>query len=106
MYQPEQTGAITSSFSDDPDMTELIEMFVDELPERIDAVRRAMDEQSWDTLRTLSHQLKGAAPGYGFGPVGDAAAELERLVKDTADAEQIRDAVDSLLAVCGRVSKD
>ena len=95
---------ITSSFSHDADMVELIEMFVDELPDRVAALNDAFESESWDTLKTLSHQLKGAAPGYGFEPVGTAAAEVERLLKSSPAADELNDAVQSLLAVCKRVA--
>tara|TARA_Y100001933_G_scaffold164328_1_gene162636 strand:- start:517 stop:891 length:375 start_codon:yes stop_codon:yes gene_type:complete len=104
MHRSDATEPITSSFADDAEMVELIEIFVSELPDRMQAVSNAYTAQNWDTLRTLAHQLKGAAPGYGFEPVGAAAADLEQLLKDGLAADDLSDAVESLLAICKRVA--
>jgi HPt (histidine-containing phosphotransfer) domain-containing protein len=104
MTSSDPSSTITSSFRHDQDMIELIGMFVDELPDRVAAVNEAYETENWSILRTLSHQLKGAAPGYGFEPVGLAAGEVERLLKNAPAADELRDAVESLLAVCKRVA--
>lgn len=58
-------------------MRELVQMFVDELPERMAAIQTAVQAGQFETAATLCHQLKGAAGGYGFPTITDAAAEVE-----------------------------
>jgi HPt (histidine-containing phosphotransfer) domain-containing protein len=71
---------VFSEFANDPDMCELVETFADEMPEKISRFESAIADQKLDELRRLAHQLKGAAGGYGFGVVGEAAGRLEELL--------------------------
>ncbi|MBT6497087.1 MAG: response regulator, partial [Planctomycetaceae bacterium] len=79
--QQHQPAALVSELADDEDMLELVEMFVGELPERIAAIERSIDEQDLETLGVLAHQLKGAAGGYGFPTMTDAARLLDASMK-------------------------
>ena len=105
MADPQSDNPITSIYATDDEMAELVEFFVDELPERIATFAEALDAENWETVRTISHQLKGAAPGYGFESVGEAAGKVERLVIDQASVDQTNEAARSFIALCGRVAK-
>lgn len=98
-----------SDFCDDPDMRELVELFVSELPDRVEAVRSAASAGDPETLTRLAHQLKGAGSGYGFAPISDAAGRLERELGGL-DAANVADAVnhvarevDELVEICQRI---
>lgn len=98
-------GRVRSVFADDPAMAELIELFVGELPNRVSAMRAAAVEGRLDDLRHLAHQLKGAAGGYGFSPVSEAAAQVETPLRNgTFDLDSVRSKVDDLVELCGRVT--
>jgi HPt (histidine-containing phosphotransfer) domain-containing protein len=66
-----------SSMADDPLLAGLIPGFVDALEARVAAMHVARAEGRLEDLKVLAHQLKGAAGGYGFKPISDAARELE-----------------------------
>lgn len=70
-----------SEFAGDPDMRELLEMFVSELPGRVAAIEQAVRASDKEAVKRLSHQLKGAGGGYGFMPITDVAAQVEQMVK-------------------------
>ena len=96
---------LLSSFADDPDMQELIDLFISDLSERIDLIAQSAESSDYDRLRTIAHQLKGAAAGYGYAPIGDAARELEltlKLSSPTLDEQTIREQTDDLLDICRR----
>ncbi|QDU73009.1 Hpt domain-containing protein [Mucisphaera calidilacus] len=93
---------LLSEFADDPDMRELVEMFVEELPGRVSSIEAALAEGLLEDLARLSHQLKGAAGGYGFMPITDAAREVEALAKSGAELDALRGEVDALLGLCRR----
>ena len=76
---------LISSLASDPDMAELVDMFLEELPQRLTTLTSAVDGGDVDTLRRLAHQLKGAAGGYGFETIGSAAGSLEALIKASGD---------------------
>lgn len=71
------TGPIHSQFAGDPEMKELIELFLSELPVRIETLRAAHAAGDSVALRRLAHQLRGASAGYGFPTLGTAAGEVE-----------------------------
>lgn len=70
-------------------MRELVAWFIGDLEKRVSAIRSACDDHDAARLRVLAHQLAGAASGYGFDEIGDAAREVEgriRLTTERSDA--------------------
>ncbi|HEY8141243.1 MAG TPA: ATP-binding protein, partial [Kofleriaceae bacterium] len=68
---------LTSDMADDEDMAALVAQFVATVPERIGALRAANVTGDRSCLARLAHQLKGAAGGYGFPRISEAASVLE-----------------------------
>jgi len=98
-----QSEPLYSSFGTDPELGEIVELFVEEMPDRIQMLIDQYDANDWHGLRRTAHQLKGAAGSYGFDEISPRAARLERFLGDDEPEEQIRSAVEELIAVCGRV---
>ncbi len=97
-------GPIRSEMSSDADMLEIIQMFVDEMPERVAALEDAWRVHDTEALTRVAHQLKGASPGYGYSSVGDAAAILERSLKSAdQDLSSVQAQFDHLIDLCSRV---
>ncbi len=95
--------AICSQYGDDPDMIEIVEMFVRELPQRVRALRDAYEDDNRGALRTLSHQLKGSAPGYGFPSIGEVAGRLEATLRESGvEGDAVRGQLEDLIALCER----
>jgi len=97
-----ETEPLYSSLGDDPDLAEIVELFVDEMPERVSSILRLFDASDWDELRRIAHQLKGAAGSYGFDAISPEAMRLEGVLLRGATEEEIRDAVDDLVDLCRR----
>ncbi len=97
-----QDEFIDSEFADDPDMVDIVNLFVAGLPERASSLRAAMADGRHDDLKRLAHQLKGAAGGYGFAPITIAAGELELCLLRHDTAERVRASADRLIRVCAR----
>lgn len=74
---PQPQKPLRSVYSNDPEMRELVDFFVEDLTRRVHAMRAALDCFDVARLRALAHQLSGTASGYGFPPIGDAARALE-----------------------------
>lgn len=85
-------------------MVELVEMFVDGLPDRVTALEKALADQDLETIRTLAHQLKGAGSGYGFPSITEAAEALESTAKTEQDLDQLDKQVRELADICTRVT--
>ncbi len=96
-----------SSYADDEDMLELVEMFVAELPDRMASVTAALDGGDYDQLQVYAHQLKGSAGSYGFQSITDAAAGLEDALKSGSPNPAIlKPHADALLDLLDRASAD
>ena len=95
--------ALYSTLAEDPDLAEIVEMFVDEMPERIEQILNCFESEDWTGLQRASHQLKGAAGSYGFPSITPCAGILEAAVRQTRPEEEIRKAVDELVAMCRSV---
>jgi CheY-like chemotaxis protein/HPt (histidine-containing phosphotransfer) domain-containing protein len=99
---PPVVDAIGSQFADDKDMAEVIASFVQQLPQRCQAMREALNHNDFPSLGRLAHQLKGAGGSYGYACLTDAARELESYAKGE-DAEAAMLALNRLSHMCERV---
>jgi HPt (histidine-containing phosphotransfer) domain-containing protein len=98
------SGPIHSDLASDADMLEIIQMFVDEMPERVARLEEAWHESNIDSLARIAHQLKGASAGYGYSAVGDAAAALESSLKSADhDLSSVQSQFEELINLCTRV---
>ncbi|MBL8763337.1 MAG: Hpt domain-containing protein [Phycisphaerae bacterium] len=100
---------IFSQFAQDPEMREIVGLFINEMPTRIAAMRSAWEGQRLEELRRLAHQLKGAGGGYGFPDLGSAAGGLESTLSAVSDGvlgpqlASLRAQFAELLSLCERV---
>jgi HPt (histidine-containing phosphotransfer) domain-containing protein len=79
-----QTGRgerMVSQFADDPVIAEILPGFVERLDDRLDALCKALEEESLEDLQRLAHQLKGAGGSYGYPVLSKVAKSLELAAK-------------------------
>ena len=100
---PVAENSLYSTMGDDPDVADLVETFVDEVPNRVARIVDCLQRQDWDALGFAAHQFNGAAGSYGFTQVTPALARLESLAKGGADGAQTRQAVEEVVELCGRM---
>jgi histidine phosphotransfer protein HptB len=98
---------VRSQFADDPEMADLVEMFVSEMPTRLSALQAAWEMGQVEAVMRLAHQLGGACAGYGFPTLGRAARELERRLKAVDDhsmdqLQELRREYEGLIQICSR----
>lgn len=86
------TANLRSRFADDPDMGQIVQMFVQEMPQRVQQLSSAWDRHDLASLRRLTHQLKGSGGGYGFPTISESAGKVEELVSSVISGEQSPDA--------------
>jgi HPt (histidine-containing phosphotransfer) domain-containing protein len=99
---PSQTTWLQSTLRGDPDLEALVEMFVDEMPERIAAIQRCSETDDIEGVRRLVHQIKGSAGSHGFQPISECAARLEDSIRDRHPEQEIHQEVQDLIAMCAR----
>jgi signal transduction histidine kinase/CheY-like chemotaxis protein/HPt (histidine-containing phosphotransfer) domain-containing protein len=91
---------IVSEFADDAEMQEVIVAFVDGLPAKIALAESALGSGDLVVVQRIAHQLKGAAGGYGFMCITDAAAALHEAVRERAP--DIGERLSAVAALCRR----
>lgn len=91
-----------SEYATDPEMRDIVTLFVDDLSRRAESLRSALADRDRTRLRSLAHQLRGSAGGYGFPGIGNAAANVEILILAEAAEDRIRNAVERLVNRCLR----
>jgi HPt (histidine-containing phosphotransfer) domain-containing protein len=96
-------GCYFSELSREADLVDLIELFVEELPERVVRMKQAAGEENWQEVGRLAHQLKGAGGSYGFPQLTAAAWQVERAAREVGSARAVAEALLGLEVVCERV---
>lgn len=106
---PMAPDPIRSRYADDPEMQEIVAYFVAEVPNRLRELRQAWDRGDRSRVRTIAHQMKGAAGGYGFPQIGESAAALETAIvrsESSSDGSRsARGAFDSFVSMLARVAE-
>ncbi len=92
---------ITSFLAGDPDYYKTIEMFVNNLPGRIDEMRDALNKQNLEDLAFKAHALKGLGGFAGFAVYTDKAARLEQIIREQ-DIDKIQAQIDEMMQLCVR----
>lgn len=99
---------IISSYASDPDMADLVALFVQGLPDRLRSLQAAWDGLRLRDVQRLAHQLRGTGAGYGFPAISRAAGSLEdRLVSldgGQAAAASLAGEYRALIDICRRAS--
>ncbi len=86
----------------DPDFAEIVELFVDGLTQRLDAMQDALQANDMDCLRRLAHQLKGSGGGHGYPTLSQNASALEQQILEGATGEITR-GLDELASLVARI---
>lgn len=93
-------GYLYSRLANDSDLGELVEMFVSELPTRIQTLVEQSEAGDDDALRRSAHQLKGSAGSYGFDEITVAAGVLEHQLAAGGSPQDVANAFDALCSLC------
>lgn len=109
MNQDSPQPRLVSEFAGDPDMQELVDLFVSELPDRVARLHSTWNQTQLDEVKRLAHQLKGASAGYGFPTIGAAAGKLEDALHASNSANQsslnaLKRDLDNLIDLCNRAA--
>lgn len=86
----------------DPDLEELIPGFLDNRRRDVEKLRAALAAGDFATVRITGHSMKGAGGGYGFQPITDIGAVIERAAM-ASDAAAAAAGIDDLAAYLARV---
>ncbi len=99
-----QGGDISSFLVDKPDYHRTIDMFVNNLPDRINEMQNALDEGNLQDLAFKIHALKGLGGFAGFPIYTERAKSLEQSIQND-DLSDVRQQLDELVQLCMRTRK-
>jgi len=101
---PSGLAPLWSAFRGDHQMEPIVEMFLREIPKRIESIGAAGRNGDLPQLRRIVHQLKGAGGGYGFPQISEAAQKLENCLDASGEAwrSQIQVPLDTFLKLLAR----
>jgi HPt (histidine-containing phosphotransfer) domain-containing protein len=94
------TRPIISRFADDPDMLESIRFFTAELRDCVAIINEAFGSGDLKTVRQIAKQLRGAAAGFGFPELTQAASDL---LDNWSDAPALAQQIGRLTSLSNRV---
>jgi HPt (histidine-containing phosphotransfer) domain-containing protein len=97
------TEAYYSTLCADPEMVEVVQEFLFELPLRLGQLQEALETRDWQSLTRYAHQLKGAGGSYGFPQLTPLAERLERMAKGQEPESLIGPTLDELVEVATRL---
>ncbi|MDR1485440.1 MAG: Hpt domain-containing protein [Planctomycetaceae bacterium] len=90
---------IYSSIADEPEMWELVAMFIDEMPARISRLSVLLESDDKDNLLRFVHQFKGTAGSYGFAELSLAAENVVTAIKTKQPKNQIHNLTENLINI-------
>lgn len=99
----QSAAPIYSPLAEDPELSDLVAMFVEEMPERLAQLTRARDANNWAEVSLVAHQLKGASGSYGFHLLTTVAGNLETAIVRRQSAEEILRAISELVETGQRI---
>ena len=76
-------------------LCELSVLFLDDLPQQMEAIHRAAEKMQAHDLERLAHRLKGSVGNFAAEPAFGAAFDLEKIARQ-GDFEQVPQAVEAL----------
>lgn len=91
---------VYSTLGLDPDLGDLVEMFVNELPKRVAKIQACWEQADFDGLGRAAHQLKGAAGSYGFEGLTPSLTHLDHCVRMSRPHAEILSAIEEVAELC------
>ncbi|GIX41526.1 MAG: hypothetical protein KatS3mg129_1259 [Leptospiraceae bacterium] len=72
------------------ELEELIPLFRQETEKNLHLLRQAIENRDIETIKFISHKMKGASGSYGFEKISQWAKQIEEISKTTKSIEEIK----------------
>jgi PAS domain S-box-containing protein len=96
-------GTISSTLRDDPQMKEIVEQYIEGLPEEVTKLLDLLTQADLQSLRREVHQLRGSGGWHGFEAITKLAGRVEDSINNAEVAEFIQAQVEALIDVIRHV---
>ncbi|HUY89184.1 MAG TPA: Hpt domain-containing protein [Pirellulales bacterium] len=94
---------LVSALAQDPDLGDIVALYVAEMPDRMERLRSQVVARDWAGVANCAHQLKGSAGSHGFHQITPFAEALERAARELRDEAEVIQAFEALAELCRRV---
>jgi CheY-like chemotaxis protein len=101
----DQTSALISSLvRDNPEMSDILLFFVDELPKYVSLLKDNSNTGNWSEVKKTAHDIKGFGGSYGFTDLTQLGKQIEfQLAK--SDYKEVLASTDALERMADRILK-
>ncbi|MBF0623508.1 MAG: Hpt domain-containing protein [Magnetococcales bacterium] len=86
----------------DHDLEEIVPGYLKNRWNDVEAMRNALKQGDFESLRVLGHRMKGSGAGYGFDAITEIGRGVENAAK-TSQAGEIAQGIQDLVAYLERV---
>lgn len=98
-----ETQPLTSELlEEDPGLKDLVNKFIQRLPETLATLNQLYQDQDWQTLAQNLHNLKGMGGGFGYPQITTLAARMEFEAKKK-DQNELSSSLDELASLVSRI---
>jgi signal transduction histidine kinase/DNA-binding response OmpR family regulator len=95
----ETSKTTAPSLYDDPEFKALIEQFLQNLPDMVDEMDKAVEQEDWTVVQSVTHKLKGMGGAFGFPLITEQAASVNNALKNQ-DIEPVPGLTKHLVTTC------
>ena len=88
----------TYQYFDKSVIVEIIDIFIDECPDRLTTLEQNIKEANFDKLRFNAHSLKGVVANFSALPAFEKVKELEKTASELVEGNQDEFNKDEMLA--------
>ncbi|OFX77514.1 MAG: hypothetical protein A2X12_10760 [Bacteroidetes bacterium GWE2_29_8] len=73
---------------------EMMQMFIDQIPDAITNLGIAVDSKDWDRVRAISHKAKSSVGIFGMNEIKDNLFFIEKNAKELSNLDEIKTVFD------------
>ena len=73
----EEVPVVSSLLDEDPEAIDLIKRYVHKLADTVKAIEQSIQENDWENLSDILHQLKGTGGNFGYPVLSSLAGKME-----------------------------
>lgn len=95
-----------NDLNEDLEYQAIVSLFIEKLPQHVNDIVNATDQNDWDKVQKISHKLKGSGSAFGYPEITNIAGEINqysKIAEANPDPQLLRDAVSSLQKYCNEV---
>jgi len=77
-----QQAQIVTSGNEDLELQAIFNLFLQKLPGMVDSIKQFSEEENWEALQSVSHQLKGLGGSFGYQHLTDICKNIHSCARN------------------------